>query len=92
MAIVIFGHDDLNIDENDIILDNGSRFVIITKNIGSGPNSYHPIISKTDFKNLRTHGMIFTNNELRRTACEHEKSTSVTYWKFKMDLINELYR
>jgi len=91
MAIIKFGHENIDINENDIILDNGSHYVIITKEVRSGFNSHHPTISKTEFNDLRTHGMIFTNNDLMRTACENEKSNAATYWKFKMELINQYY-
>ncbi len=91
MAIIRFGHENYDINENDIILDNGSNYVIITKDVGSGLDSFHPTISKVDFNDLRTHGMIFTNNELMRTARENEKQSTVTYWKFRMELINQYY-
>jgi len=92
MAIIKLERNELDINENDLILDNGSCYIIITKKVGTDQNSYHPIISKTDYKDLKIHGMIYTNNELRRVACEQEKSTNVTYWKFNMELINEYYR
>ena len=91
MPIVRFGHENFDINENDIILDNGSTYVIITKDVGSGLDSFHPTISKADFNDLRTHGMIFTNNELMITARENEKQSTVTYWKFRMELINQFY-
>ena len=91
MAMIRFGHEKYDIDENDIILDNGSNYVIIIKNVGSGLDSFHPTISKVDFNDLRTHGMIFTDNELMRTARENEKRNTVTYLKFSMELINQYY-
>ena len=91
MVKIRLGYFDLEIDENDIILDNGSCYVLITKELGSGRDSHHPIISKTDFNDLRTHGFLYTNNELRLFAWKQEKSTNVTYWKFKMALMYKWY-
>ena len=38
------GRNILNINENDLILDNGSCYQIITKQIGSGFNKTTPVI------------------------------------------------
>lgn len=96
MAIICLGQHKLNINEDDLILDNEMskndyRYVIVTQEVGSGTNSYHPVMPRTLFNDLRRYGMIYTSNELRRNACDNEKSTTVTYWKFKMDLMNEFY-
>ena len=91
-----FGQNVFAISEDDVILENevlksDSRYVIITQKICTGLDSCHPVISRTQFNDLRKHGMIYTSSELRRTACDKEKSTNVTYWKFKMDLIKRFY-
>ncbi|MCL2378486.1 MAG: hypothetical protein FWC77_05090 [Defluviitaleaceae bacterium] len=96
MAIINLGQHNLTINENDLILDNEIskneyRYVIVTQEVGSSINAYHPVMPRTLFNDLRRHGMIYTSNELRQRACDKEKSTTVTYWKFKMDLMNEFY-
>lgn len=96
MVDVLFGRCKLTINENDLILEdelsnNDFRYLIITQHVSVGVDLYHPKIPKTEFNDLRTHGMIYTNDDLRRLACDKERSLNVTYWKFKIDLMEKYY-
>lgn len=54
-----------DIDENDLILDNGAVYQIVTKEIRDSDWSvYSPQISKTLFNKLKKENLIYTNQEL----------------------------
>ena len=47
------GRNILDIDENDLILDNGACYQIITKEIGKAFSHYPPVMSKKLFNDLK---------------------------------------
>ena len=79
------GRNILNIDENDLILDNGVCYQIVTKNIGSGFNKNAPIMSKKLFNNLKRDELIFTSEGLRQAAINKYGSHIMSYWKFDIE-------
>lgn len=84
-----FGRYEIDINDKDLILDNGACYQIITRDIGAGWNSYAPKISKKLFKELKSCGAVFTNDQLKDEASKKYKVQDVTYWKFNMDIANE---
>jgi len=84
------GRKIFNIDDKDLILDNGSCYQLITKEIKKGFDSYSPIISKKLFNNLKKCGLVFTNENLKKTAMENYKYADVTYWKFNVEQMERL--
>ena len=56
------GRNILHIDENDRILDNGACYQIITHKVGSGFDSYCPVMSKKLFNDLKKCELIFTSD------------------------------
>lgn len=84
------GRNILNIDENDLILDNGACYQIVTKKIGAGFNKSIPIISKKLFSDLKKCGLIFTNEELRQDATKRYGTMVQAYWKFNVAKMKEL--
>lgn len=54
------GRNILDISENDLILDNGACYQIVTQKIGYGFNTSVPKISKKLFSDLKNTGLIFT--------------------------------
>ena len=79
------GRNILNITEDDLILDNGSCYQIITQRIGYGFNKDVPMMSKRLFNELRKIGLVFTNDELSRKAQKMYHSTPITLYKFDID-------
>lgn len=50
------GRNILDISENDLILDNGACYQIVTQKIGYGFNKAVPKMSKKLFSDLKTQG------------------------------------
>lgn len=85
------GRNIIDIGENDLILDNGACYQIITKMIGYGFNKSIPIMSKKLFKDLKLTGLIFTNQALKQ-LCEkrYGKDANFSLWKFNIEKMQEL--
>ena len=73
------------IDENDAILDNGAVYQLVTKSDFSGWTSYSPVVSKKLFRQLKTCGLVYTNDELKAEAFRHYKNNMCNYYKFDID-------
>ena len=84
------GRNILNINENDLILDNGACYQIITKQIGSGFNKATPVMSKKLFADLKKCELIFTSEGLRLAAIQKYGNHVETYWKFNVDRMKEM--
>lgn len=84
------GRNILDIGENDIILDNGSCYQIITKRIGYGFNKTIPVMSKKLFLDLKKCELIFTSEELRQAAIEKYGNRVITFWKFHIDQMQKV--
>ena len=76
------GRNIFDIDENDLILDNGACYQIVTKRVNVGFNESIPVMSKKLFNELRKCGLIFTSEVLRQAAEEKYKHSGLKYWKF----------
>lgn len=83
------GRNILDISENDLILDNGACYQIVTKKVG-GFNWHYPIMSKKLFNDLKNTGLIFTNDELRQAAIKRYGNIVETYWKFNIESMKKL--
>ena len=84
------GRDMIDIDENDLILDNGACYQIVTKMTCSGWYQYPRIMSKKLFKDLKKLDLVFTNEELHQLAVSKYDSETLTFWKFHIDRMQEL--
>jgi len=84
------GRNILDIDENDLILDNGACYQIITKRIGFGFNESIPVMSKKLFADLKKCELIFTSEGLRQTAIEKYGNSVVAFWKFNIDKMQKM--
>lgn len=84
------GRNELNIDENDLILDNGVCYQIVTKTIGFGFNESIPIMSKKLFNDLKKCELIFTNEGLRQAAIRKYGNHVVAFWKFNVNRMKEM--
>ena len=84
------GRNILDIDENDLILDNGACYQIITKRIGFGFNESIPVMSKKLFADLKKCELIFTSEGLRQAAIEKYGNSVVTFWKFNIDKMQKM--
>ena len=62
------GRDILEIDKNDLIMDNGSCYQIVTKEVCKTNCKHSPVMSKKLFSDLRKCELIFTNEELRQMS------------------------
>lgn len=84
------GRNVLDIDENDLILDNGIRYQIITKKVGTGWNTSYPVMSKKLFNDLKKCELIFTSEGLRQAALNKYGASIITYWKFDIKSMEKL--
>lgn len=84
------GRNILDIDENDLILDNGACYQIITKRIGFGFNESIPVMSKKLFADLKKCELIFTSEGLRQAAIEKYGNSVVAFWKFNIDEMQKM--
>lgn len=79
------GRNTFDIDQNDLILDNGACYQIITKEIIKGWNKYPPKMSKKLFNDLKKTNIIYTNDDLKQAAIKRYPSINVTLWKFDIE-------
>jgi len=84
------GRNILDIDDNDLILDNGACYQIITKRIGFGFNESIPVMSKKLFADLKKCELIFTSEGLRQAAIEKYGNSVVAFWKFNIDKMQKM--
>ena len=84
------GRNILNIDDNDLILDNGACYQIITKQIGNGLNKATPVMCKKLFSDLKKCDLIFTSEGLRLAAKQKYGNHVQTYWKFNIERMKEM--
>ena len=84
------GRNILSIDENDLILDNGACYQIVTKKIGSGFNKTTPLMSKKLFSDLKKCELIFTSEGLRLAAIKKYGNHVQTYRKFNVERMKEM--
>lgn len=79
-----------NIDNKDIILDNSSCQMILTKKIGYGQYRHSVLtIGKTLFNKLKSKGMIYTNDKLKEISNNRYGSNAYTYYKFNIEKMIE---
>ena len=84
------GRDRIELDDTDLVLDNGACYQIVTKKIQKGCDEYTPRMSKKLFHDLKKLGLIFTNEELRQSAVKRYGTHVITYWKFDMEKMQKL--
>lgn len=76
------GRNVFDIDNNDLILDNGACYQIITKEIRKGFDRITPKMSNRLFNDLKKCELIFTSEGLRQAAIKKYGNSAVTFWKF----------
>lgn len=84
------GRNVLDIDYNDLILDNGACYQIITKRVGFGFNESIPVMSKKLFNDLKKCEFIFTSEGLREAAIKKYGNSVVTFWKFDIEQMQKM--
>ena len=92
MAELKVGRNILDINEKDVILDNGTCYQIITKRVGSGWSECSPIVSKNLFKKLQKCGAIYTNDTLKKEAVKTYKTDIFVYWMFNIKKLEEFIK
>lgn len=90
MAKLKIGRNILDIDERDLILDNGACYQIVTKRVGFGFNETIPVMSKKLFTDLKKCELVFTSEGLRQAAIEKYGNHVVTFWKFNVDQMQKM--
>lgn len=81
------GRNTYNIDENDIVMDNGACIQVITKMTGAAWREHPVIMSKKLFCDLRKVGFLYTDEELKDVA--KKKYHSVTLYKFDVERMKQ---
>ena len=83
------GRNVLTLGVDDLILDNGVCYQIVTKQVGGGWNSYYPVMSKSLFNKLKKLGFVRTNSMLKENAEAKYGCVGLTYWQFNIYLMLE---
>lgn len=84
------GRNIFDIDEGDLILDNGACYILVTKKVMKGYSEGSPTVSKKLFSDLKKCGLIFTNEVLRQDTIKKYGNHVVTFWKFDVDQMKKL--
>lgn len=84
------GRNVFDIDDNDLILDNGACYQIITKEIRKGFDRIIPKMSSKLFNDLKKCELIFTSEGLRQAAIKKYGNSVVTFWKFDVDQMKKM--
>lgn len=90
MAKLKVGRNIFEVTDNDLILDNGACYQIITKEVGTAFDRYPPLMSKKLFSELKKCGLVFTNEALKQNATKQYGSSVVTYYKFDIQRMEKL--
>lgn len=91
MSIVLkVGRNILYISENDLILDNGACYQIISQPIMRGFDTTIPRMSKKLFADLKKRELIFTNEKLKATAMKRHEKKFMTYYKFNIERMKSM--
>ena len=84
------GRDILEINKNDLIIDNGACYQIITKEVGRTNCKHSPIMSKKLFSDLKKCELIFTDEELKQMAIRKYNIDNIILWKFDIDRMKKM--
>ncbi len=79
------GRKIFDINENDLILDNGACYVLVTQKVTKGFSSYLPTVSKKLFADMKRCELIFTSEGLRQAAIKQYGNSVVTFWRFNVE-------
>lgn len=82
------GREILELNENDIVMNNGACIQIITRYTGKGFDKYPVKMSKKLFTDLKTVGYLYTNAQLEELS-KKKYSGSVTLYKFNIGAMCE---
>ena len=89
-SVKYFDKKTFDIDKNDLILDNGVGYILVTKNYTRDFTTCYPNVSKKLFSDLKRCGLIFTNEELRKKAIERYGKSVTTFWQFDVDRMQRI--
>ena len=84
------GRNIFDIDKNDLILDNGACYILVTQKVIKNYSSCSPTVSKKLFTDLKKCELIFTNEELRQAAFKQYGNHVVTFWKFNIEQMQKI--
>lgn len=82
------GKEIYNINENDIVMDNGSCIQVITKKKQDGWYSYPVKMSKKLFSDLKKVAYLYTNEELEKISAK-KYAIPVTLYKFDTERMKQ---
>ena len=82
---MIFGKYNIDIDENDIILDDGKCIQLITRQEGYMWTKRIPVSTLKYIEELKSKNEVYTNDELKKRAKkDYPHIENPTYWKFNI--------
>lgn len=84
------GRNIFDIDENDLILDNGACYILVTKKVMKDYSECSPTVSKKLFNDLKKCGLIFTSEGLRQNAIKKYGNHVVAFWKFDVEQMKKM--
>ena len=79
-----------DIDEKDVILDNGACYRVITQEAGYGMNTHASLMSKKLFNDLKKLELIFMSERLTQAAMNKYHDKSLVFWKFDISKMEKL--
>ena len=87
---MIFGKYNFDVNENDIILDDGKCIQLITRQEGYMWTKRIPVATLKYLEELKTKNEIYTNDELKKRAKkDYPNIENPIYWKFNIEKDNE---
>lgn len=82
---MVFGKYNFDINENDIILDDGKCIQLITRQEGYMWTKRIPVATIEYLEELKIKGEIYTNDELKKRAKkDYPNIENPIYWKFNI--------
>lgn len=80
-----------DVDERDLLLDNGCCFQLLPRFTGIGLDAQSSAqLSKKLVKDLKKSNAIYTNDNLKMAAEARYGHCGVTYWKFDIEKMKQL--
>ncbi|MBT9788738.1 hypothetical protein GPK90_05180 [Clostridium sp. MCC344] len=85
------GRNIYDVNERDLLLDNGACFQLVTSSCGIGLDSQSPAkLSKKLVKDLKKSNAIYTNDDLKMAAEARYGYSGMTFWKFDIGKMKQL--
>lgn len=84
------GREIFEINENDIIIDNGSCYQLVTQKIGNMVSGYYPpIVSKKLFNSLKKTGQLLADEKTEEYKRKKYNGTKIECYRFDIEKMKQ---